>query len=31
MRVAAFCIKHKVMTVLAFLMIAVFGVVFFAS
>ena len=31
MRVAAFCIKHKVMTVLAFLMIAVFGVVFYSN
>ena len=31
MRVAAFCIRHKVMTVLAFLMIAVFGVVFYTN
>ena len=31
MKVAAFCIKHKVMTVLAFLMIAVFGVVFYSN
>ena len=31
MRVAAFCIKHKVMTVLAFLMVAIFGVVFYTN
>ena len=31
MRLAAFCIKHKVMTVLAFLMIAIFGVVFYSN
>ena len=31
MKLAAFCIKHKVMTVLAFLMIAVFGIVFYSS
>ena len=31
MRVAAFCIRHKVMTVLAFLMVAVFGVVFYTN
>ena len=31
MKLAAFCIKHKVMTILAFLMIAVFGIVFYSS
>ena len=31
MKLAAFCIKHRVMTVLAFLMVAVFGVVFYSN
>ena len=31
MRIAAFCIKHKVMTVLAFLIVAAFGVVFYTN
>ena len=31
MRLVAFCIKHRVMTVLAFLMMAIFGVVFYSS
>lgn len=31
MKISAFCIKHKVMTILAFLMIAVFGVVFYSN
>lgn len=31
MKVSAFCIKHKVTTILAFLMIALFGVVFYSN
>lgn len=31
MKIASFCIKHKVTTILAFLIIAVFGVVFYAN
>ncbi|MCI5498251.1 MAG: efflux RND transporter permease subunit [Clostridiales bacterium] len=31
MKIASFCIKHKVTTVLAFLLIAVFGVVFYSN
>ena len=31
MKLAAFCIKHRVMTVLAFLMVAIFGVVFYSN
>lgn len=31
MKFAAFCIKHRVTTILAFIMIAIFGVVFFTS
>lgn len=31
MKIAAFCIKHKVTTILAFLIIAVFGVVFYST
>ncbi len=31
MKIASFCIKHKVTTVLAFVLIAVFGVVFYSN
>lgn len=31
MKIASFCIKHKVTTVLAFILIAVFGVVFYSN
>lgn len=31
MKIASFCIKHKVTTILAFLIVAVFGVVFYAN
>lgn len=31
MKLSAFCIKHKVTTILAFLMIAIFGAVFYAD
>lgn len=31
MKIASFCIKHKVTTILAFVIIAVFGVVFYSN
>lgn len=31
MKIAAFCIKHKVTTILAFLIITIFGIVEFSS
>ena len=31
MKIASFCIKHKVTTILAFVIIAVFGVVFYCN
>ncbi len=31
MKLSAFCIKHKVTTILAFLMIAIFGAVFYSN
>ncbi len=31
MKIASFCIKHKVTTVMAFIMIAIFGVVFYTN
>lgn len=31
MKIASFCIKHKVTTILAFIMVAVFGVVFYSN
>ena len=31
MKIASFCIKHKVTTMMAFIMIAIFGVVFYSN
>ena len=31
MKISSFCIKHKVTTILAFILIATFGVVFYSN